>query len=408
MKKLYLLTTLCLATLAGLAQAGQPLEPFSLKDVRLLDGPFMQAEQVDIDYILEMDEDRLLAPFLKEAGLHAKKASYGNWENTGLDGHIGGHYLSALAMMYASTGDKRMKTRLDDMVEQLKEAQEANGNGYVGGIPDGKKMWDEIKRGDIRASAFGLNDRWVPLYNIHKTYAGLRDAWLFAGNEDAKQMLIALTDWMIDITKDLSDSQIQDMLRSEHGGLNETFADVAVITGDNKYMELARRFSDHSILDPLTQQHDELTGKHANTQIPKVIGFKRIADLDNDKTWNDAAVYFWENVTSERSVSIGGNSVREHFHPSDDFSSMIDSEQGPKPATPTTCLSFPACCSSPTRKTVTSNITSVRSTTISSRPRTPKPAALSISPRCAPATTASIPSPTNASGAASAPARKPR
>ena len=117
--------------------------------------------------------------------------------------------------------------------------------------------------------AFGLNDRWVPLYNIHKTYAGLRDAWLFAGNEDAKQMLIALTDWMIDITKDLSDSQIQDMLRSEHGGLNETFADVAVITGDNKYMELARRFSDHSILDPLTQQHDELTGKHANTPDPQ-------------------------------------------------------------------------------------------------------------------------------------------
>lgn len=313
-----------------LAQASEPLKAFDLKDVRLLDSPFKHAEEMDVEYILEMDVDRLLSPFLREAGLHPSAQSYSNWENTGLDGHIGGHYLSALAMMYASTGDERMKERLDYMVAQLKEVQEANGNGYIGGVPNGQSMWDEIKRGDIRAGAFGLNDRWVPLYNIHKTYSGLRDAYLFGKNEDAKDMLIAFTDWMIDLTKDLSDAEIQRMLISEHGGLNETFADVAAITGDDKYMELARRFSDHAILDPLLKKRDELTNKHANTQIPKVIGYKRIADLDNDEAWDDAAEFFWDNVVNQRSVSIGGNSRREHFHPINDYTEMIEEAQGPE------------------------------------------------------------------------------
>lgn len=334
MKKIIILSILYLAPVLGMAQAQTKLTPFELSDVRLLDGPFKQAEQVDLDYILAMDPDRLLAPFLHEAGLPTSKPYYPNWEsdgrNGGLCGHIGGHYLSALALMYASTGDERMKERLDYMIGQLKRAQQENGNGYVGGIPNSERIWNEIRNGNINASGFGLNGGWVPLYNIHKTYAGLRDAYLFGGNEDAKKMLIDLTDWMIDITKDLSDDQIQDMLRSEHGGLNETFADVAAITGEEKYMELARRFSQRSLLEPLMQHADRLTGMHANTQIPKVIGYKRIADLENDAEWNDASVYFWDTVVNKRSVTIGGNSVREHFHPTDDFSSMIDSEQGPE------------------------------------------------------------------------------
>ena len=142
-------------------------------------------------------------------------------------------------------------------------------------------------------------------------------------------MLVKLTDWMMNLTKDLSDEQIQDMLRSEHGGLNEVFADVADLTGKDNYLQLARRFSHREILDPLLEHEDRLTGKHANTQIPKVIGYKRIADLQGDEGWDDAARFFWETVVERRSISIGGNSVREHFHPSEDFSSMLTSEQGP-------------------------------------------------------------------------------
>jgi DUF1680 family protein len=312
------------------AKETKRLEAFHLSDVRLLDGPFKHAEQMDIKYILEMDVDRLLAPYLREAGLTPKAESYGNWENTGLDGHIGGHYLSALAMMYASTGDQRMKERMEYMVAELKRWQDQYSDGYIGGVPGGRAIWKEIASGKIDAGSFSLNRKWVPLYNIHKIFAGLRDAYLFGESALAKEMLIKLTDWAIELVSGLSDAQIQDMLRSEHGGLNEVFADVAAITGNAKYMKLARQFSHMTVLNPLLKGEDKLTGMHANTQIPKVIGYKRIADLEDDKAWDDASRFFWETVVSNRSVSIGGNSVREHFHPTDDFSSMIESEEGPE------------------------------------------------------------------------------
>ncbi|MDW7694118.1 glycoside hydrolase family 127 protein [Flammeovirgaceae bacterium SG7u.111] len=308
----------------------QELKPFPLSSVRLLDGPFKQAQQVDLEYIKALDPDRLLAPYLIDAGIPVKAKRYGNWENTGLDGHIGGHYLTALSLMYASTGDEEAKKRLDYMINELAKCQEKNGNGYVGGVPDGQKMWEEIKKGDIDAGGFSLNHKWVPLYNIHKIYAGLRDAYLIGGNEKAKGMLIKLTDWCIDLTANLSDAQVQDILRSEHGGLNEVFADVTAITGEDKYLELAKRFSHEVILDPLLHQEDKLTGLHANTQIPKIIGFKRVAEVAKDSTWANASNFFWETVVNKRTVSIGGNSVREHFHPESDFSSMIESNQGPE------------------------------------------------------------------------------
>ena len=323
--------------LTGKAQTQQEVSYFPLQDVKLLESPFLQAQQTDLHYILAMEPDRLLAPFLREAGLTPKAPSYTNWENTGLDGHIGGHYISALSMMYAATGDTAIYNRLNYMLAELHRAQQAVGTGFIGGTPGSLQLWKEIKAGNIRAGGFDLNGKWVPLYNIHKTYAGLRDAYLYAGSNLAREMLIALTDWMIDITAGLTDQQMQDMLRSEHGGLNETFADVAEITGDKKYLELARRFSHKLILDLLVKDEDRLTGMHANTQIPKVIGYKRIADLaQDDKDWNHAsewdhaARFFWNTVVNHRSVCIGGNSVREHFHPADNFTSMLNDVQGPE------------------------------------------------------------------------------
>lgn len=312
------------------AQLPAKVESFPVSDVRLTASPFKHAEDMDIRYLLGIDPDRLLAPYLKEAALSPKAENYTNWENTGLDGHIGGHYLSALSYMYAATGNKEIKARLDYMLSELKRCQDATGDGYLCGVPGGRKIWKEIEEGNIRASGFDLNGSWVPLYNIHKIYAGLRDAYLQAGSEEAKEMLVKLTDWMIRLVSKLSDEQIQDMLRSEHGGLNETFADVAAITGDSRYLKLAHQFSHQSVLQPLLKHEDKLTGMHANTQIPKVIGFKRIADLEGNRDWSEAARYFWETVVDHRSITIGGNSVREHFHPADDFSSMLISEQGPE------------------------------------------------------------------------------
>ncbi|MDB5249590.1 MAG: acetyl-CoA carboxylase [Segetibacter sp.] len=311
------------------------MKTFPLSSVRLLNSPFKQAQETDLKYMMALNADRLLAPFLREAGIEPKAKGYGNWEGTGLDGHIGGHYISALSNMYAATGSKEVGDRLNYMISWIDSCQKKNEDGYVGGIPGGKAMWQQIAEGKINAGSFSLNDKWVPLYNIHKLYAGLIDAYSIAGNEKAKNILVKLSDWCLQLTSKLTDAQIQRILRSEHGGMNEVFADVAAITGDKKYLELARKFSHQRILNPLLKGQDSLTGMHANTQIPKVIGYMRVAELTGDTTWANAAKFFWETVVDNRTVSIGGNSVREHFHPSNNFSSMIESKEGPE-----TCNSY--------------------------------------------------------------------
>ncbi len=303
---------------------------FSHHQVKLLPGMFQHAQNVSLNYLLELDPDRLLAPFLREAGLEPKKPAYPNWESTGLDGHIGGHYLTALALKYAATGEKEILRRLNYMIDELERCQNAYGDGYIGGVPGSRQLWKEIAEGNHRIGAFSMNGKWVPLYNIHKTYAGLRDAWLITGNEKSKKMLIRFTDWMIKLTEPFNDNQIQNILRSEYGGLNEVFADVAAITGEKKYIDLAYRFSHHYLLNPLILGEDRLNGMHANTQIPKVVGFERIAQIAHDEKYHQAARFFWETVVNNRTSAIGGNSVREHFHPIDDFSSMIRSEEGPE------------------------------------------------------------------------------
>jgi len=326
----YLIIIYVIFSLGCKKSATNNLQTFDLQEVKITKGPFYQAQQADLKYMLALDPDRLLAPFLIGAGLEPLKENYGNWENTGLDGHIGGHYLSALAFMYASTGNKEVLSRIEYMLDWLGKCQEKSGDGYVSGIPEGKDMWNEISEGKIDAGSFSLNKRWVPLYNIHKLFAGLRDVYLNTGNKKSLEILIKLTNWFIETTKNLSDDQVQELLKSEHGGLNEVFADVSDITGESKYLALAKRFSDKSLLNPLLKKQNELTGLHSNTQIPKVIGYKRYADLAMDSSWSAAAVFFWNTVINKWTVSIGGNSVREHFHPADDFSSMIESNQGPE------------------------------------------------------------------------------
>lgn len=236
--KHFLFVGALLLPILGSSQAA-PVQSFPLSSVALLDSPFREAQQTDRAYVMALDPNRLLAPFQLSAGLPPKAERYGNWENTGLDGHVGGHYLSALALLYAATGDKEVQQRLTYMIDQLELCQQKSGNGYLGGIPGGPAMWQQIKAGNIQANSFGLNQKWVPWYNLHKTYAGLRDAYLLAGNAKAKTILIKLSDWCLDLTANLSDTQIQDMLRAEQGGLNEVFADVADITGDARYLKLA-------------------------------------------------------------------------------------------------------------------------------------------------------------------------
>ncbi len=325
----------CLIAVCITFSAAAQMKTFPLQEVRLGDGPFKKAQDVDLKYMLALNTDKLLAPYLIDAGLPVKSDRYGNWESLGLDGHIAGHYLSALSMMYAATGNPELKSRLDYMISELARCQEKNGNGYVGGIPQGKVFWDRIHKGDIDGSSFGLNNTWVPIYNIHKLFAGLNDAYQYTGNQQAKEVLIKLGDWFIEMIKPLSDDQIQKILKTEHGGINESFADLYLITKDKKYLETAQKISQKSFLESLIKKEDKLTGLHANTQIPKVIGFEKIASISSDKEWSEAVTFFWDNVTQKRSVAFGGNSVSEHFNPINDFSGMLKSNEGPE-----TCNSY--------------------------------------------------------------------
>lgn len=302
---------------------------FPLGDVKLLDGPFKQRMDLNGKTLLAYDVDRLMQPYLKEAGLTAKGAAFPNW--AGLDGHVGGHYLSALAMHYAATKDAQIKTRMDYVVSELKRAQDQNGKdanfvGYLSGVPNGKAMWLKFKGGDAGAQ----NGYWVPWYNIHKTYAGLRDAWVYAGDETSKAMFLKLCDWGITITNGLTDAKMESMMGTEYGGMNEVYADAYSMTKDVKYLNAAKKWSHKWLLNAMSANSDNLDNKHANTQVPKAVGFARIAELSNDATYTKGAQFFWTTVTGKRSIAIGANSRQEYFPDASKYTDYVNVPEGPE------------------------------------------------------------------------------
>jgi DUF1680 family protein len=291
----------------------QIAKPFTAHDVKLLDGPFLHAQQLDAQYLLSLDPDRLLSWFRKEAKLEPKAEVYGGWESRGIAGHSLGHYLSACARMYQATGDARFKDKADYVVDELKICQQADKDGYIGAIPRGREIFAEVSKGDIRSQGFDLNGGWVPWYTQHKVFAGLIDAHQYTDNADALAVALKFADWADGVTKDLNDEQWQRMLACEHGGMNEVLAELSFLSGDPKYMELAEKYYHKAILDPLSEQRDELSGKHSNTQIPKIIGAARIAELTDQSKFATIARFFWDTITSNHSYVTGGNSLGEHL-----------------------------------------------------------------------------------------------
>ena len=331
MKKQLMIALLSIAPALGVvAQDKLYKDEFPLGDITLLDGPLKHARDLNVQVLLKYDCDRMLAPYRKEAGLQPRKPSYPNWD--GLDGHVGGHYLSALAIN-AATGNEECRKRMEYMISELQLVLDANNqrpeawcHNYIGGVPNSAKMWTAFSKGDF-GPYFGT---WAPFYNIHKMYAGLRDAWLYCGNEQAKNLFLKFCDWAVDITRDLNDGQMEKMLGNEHGGMNEVLADAYAITGEQKYMDCARRFSHKLLLVPMEEGKDCLDNMHANTQIPKVIGYQRIAELAHDVQYHNASEYFWEIVTRQRSLALGGNSRREHFPTKENCIDYINDIDGPE------------------------------------------------------------------------------
>lgn len=294
---------------------------FPLEAVRLRPSPYLTAVESNGAYLLRLEPDRLLHNFRVSAGLPPKGAVYGGWESESLAGHSLGHYLSACSLMFAQTGESPYRQHVDYIVTELAQCQAKHGDGYVAGftrkrggvVEDGKAIFPEIARGDIRSLPFSLNGAWSPLYTLHKLFAGLLDANEYCGNATALKVAEGLGRYLDSVFSRLSESQMQQMLACEYGGLNESFAQLYERTSDGRWLALARRTYDHKVLDPLSKQSDELSGLHSNTQVPKVIGVARLHEITGDAGYGTAARFFWQAVTQNHSYVIGGNADRESF-----------------------------------------------------------------------------------------------
>jgi DUF1680 family protein len=306
--------------------------PLPLADVRLAASPFRNAVEVNLRYLLGLDADRLLHNFRTGAGLAPRAPVYGGWESDTIAGHTLGHYLSALALIHAQTGEEEPKRRAAYVVDELVLVQKQRGDGYIGAltrkrkdktVADGQEIFTEIMRGEISSGGFDLNGSWSPLYTVHKVFAGLLDVHELCGNAAALAVATGLGGYFEKVFAALDDAKLQEVLACEYGGLNESFAELSARTGVSRWLALALRIHDDRVLGPLERREDQLSNIHSNTQVPKLVGLARIHELTGKPEPATAARFFWERVTGHHSYVIGGNSDREYFFEPDTISRHI-------------------------------------------------------------------------------------
>jgi DUF1680 family protein len=289
--------------------------PLPLTAVRLTGGPLKKAQDLDAAYLLSLDPDRMLAFYRKRAGLPQKADGYTGWDADGrqLTGHIAGHYLSAVSLMYAATGDARFKERADYIVSEIKRCQDANADGFAGALPGVKEAFAEVSKGNIKAANFDLNGLWSPWYTLHKTFAGLRDAYRHTGNQTALDIGVKFAGWAQQYLAPMDDAAIQRMLACEFGGMNEMMADLFADTGDKRWLDLSYKFEHKAVIDPLTRGEDPLSSLHGNTQVPKLIGSASRYAYAGNKTDLTAATVFWDRVVNHHTFATGGHGKDEYF-----------------------------------------------------------------------------------------------
>ena len=280
--------------------------PFPLKHVRLGDGPCKIAMEADRQFLRSLPPDRLLHTFRLTAGIPSSAEPLGGWEKPDceLRGHYaGGHYLSAAALMYASTGDEDLKNNATTVVSELGKCQAAMKSGYLSAFP--VDFFDRLRE---------RQQVWAPFYTIHKIMAGLLDMYSYCGNEQALEMAEKMAAWTDLYTESLSYEHMQRVLGTEFGGMGESLANLYAITGKRDYIEVGRRFDKKRFTDPLAEHRDELKGLHVNTHIPQVIAAARYYELTGQRRYRDVAGYFWDEVVSERSYCTGGTSNHEGWN----------------------------------------------------------------------------------------------
>jgi DUF1680 family protein len=300
--------------------------PLPLASVRLTGGPLKHAQEMDAQYLLQLEPDRMLAYYRERAGLPRKAEPYGGWDGGGrnLTGHIAGHYLSAVSYMWAVTGDDRFKQRADYLVAELKTVQDKHGNGYLSALEGGRKAFGALAKGEIRSAAFDLNGEWSPWYTLHKTFAGLRDAYRLTGNHTALAVEAAFAGWAERILAGLDDDQIQHMLNTEFGGMNEVLVDLAADTGDERWLALSYKFEHRAFIEPLQRHQDDLAGTHANTQLPKLIGSAERFVYRETPADLMAASFFYDRVVQHHSFATAGQGTDEYYGPPDRIGAGVD------------------------------------------------------------------------------------
>ncbi|MFC1543723.1 beta-L-arabinofuranosidase domain-containing protein [Gemmatimonadota bacterium] len=311
-------------------QVSLQAQPLPLSSVRLTGGPLKTAQDLNAAYLLELEPDQMLSYLREHAGLEPKAEGYGGWDGPGrqITGHIAGHYLSGVSLMYAATGDVRFKERADYMVSELREIQDAHGDGYIGAQRDregreGKAIYEELAQGVIRSSNFDLNGLWSPWYVQHKLFAGLRDAWRFTGNRTALEVEIRFAEWAERILSGLNDDQLQQMLGTEFGGMNEVAADLYADTGDERWLALSDKFQHEFVVAPLSQGTDVLDGLHGNTLVPKLLGSLERYIQSGSRIDGRAARFFWDQVALHHSFATGGHGRNEYFDRPDELNDMV-------------------------------------------------------------------------------------
>ena len=290
---------------AGRERVSWQVNPFPIEQVRLLDGPFKRAMEINNRWLLSLPPDRLLHSFRLTSGLASSAEPLGGWEKPDceLRGHFaGGHVLSALALAYASTGDDELKARGNELATELAKSQEKNKDGYLSAFPE--EQFDRLRE-ERRV--------WAPFYTYHKIMAGHLDLYLYCGNDQALETAENMARWVEHWSESISDEHMQRILQTEFGGMNEVLCNLYAVTGQRQYLHLAARFEKRMFLDPLADHRDELKGIHANTHIPQAIGAARRYELTAEPRYREIAAFFWRTVTADRTYCTGGTSNEEFW-----------------------------------------------------------------------------------------------
>jgi DUF1680 family protein len=305
---------LCLMDTSAAVQALTPsekehpagsLEPFPLGSVRLAPGIFREQEETNARYLDSLTIDRLLHSFRVTAGISSSVTPYKGWEDPAceLRGHFaGGHFLSAVALASAGSGNAVLKARGDELVSGLAACQKKIGTRYLSAYPT--DLFEHLAQG---------KSVWAPFYTYHKIMAGLLDTYTLTGNTDALQIAEGMAQWAQEFFWGISADQRQRMLRTEYGGMNEVLANLAAVTKKDRYLDAAHLFEQPGFLDPLAGRRDELQGLHANTHVPKIIGAARMYEVTGDRRYREIAEYFLSEVLTARNYVIGNTSQDEHW-----------------------------------------------------------------------------------------------